>query len=66
MSIPARFQRTVLHAASQTSVNMDAVNATPSSSGAAGASNAASANVAAVKKQAFTFEVRLMLFVIWE
>ena len=35
---------------------MDAVNATPSSSGAAGASNAAGANVAAVKKQAFTFD----------
>lgn len=57
VSIPARFQRTVLHAASPTSVNMDAVNSTPSSSGAAGAANAASANVAAVKKQAFTFDI---------
>ncbi|THH16638.1 hypothetical protein EW146_g4034 [Bondarzewia mesenterica] len=56
VSIPARFQRAALHAASSTSVAMDATTSTPSSSGASSATvGNASAN-ANTKKQVFTFD----------
>ncbi|KAG9318633.1 kinesin domain-containing protein [Chiua virens] len=53
VSIPARFQRTVIHATNSTTVSVDAVSATPTASGAATASSSPSTPG---KKQVFTFD----------
>ncbi|KAI0078121.1 kinesin-domain-containing protein [Panus rudis PR-1116 ss-1] len=53
-SIPARFQRTVIHAISPTSVSVDATAPTPASAGSSTAVSAASS--ANAKKQVFTFD----------
>ncbi|KAG0694330.1 kinesin [Suillus ampliporus] len=54
VSIPARFQRSVIHAASSTSVTVDASSATPAASGSATA--VATPSTSAGKKQIFTFD----------
>lgn len=54
VSIPARFQRTVIHATSSTSVTVDASSATPATSGSATA--VASPSTTIGKKQVFTFD----------
>ncbi|KAL4077254.1 hypothetical protein V8B97DRAFT_1413252 [Scleroderma yunnanense] len=53
-SIPARFQRIVIHATSQTSVAVDASSAAPAASGSATAVATAAASPA--KKQVFAFD----------
>ncbi|KAJ3842253.1 kinesin domain-containing protein [Lentinula raphanica] len=53
-SIPARFQRTVIHATSSTSVAVEATSSTPASGGAAAATSATSGPVG--KKQHFSFD----------
>ncbi|KIK91754.1 hypothetical protein PAXRUDRAFT_830557 [Paxillus rubicundulus Ve08.2h10] len=52
-SIPARFQRTIIHATSATTVTVDAASAAPAASGSA---TAVSAPSAIGKKQVFTFD----------
>lgn len=52
-SIPARFQRTVIHAAGPTAVAVDATSAAPSGAGAAQTGSAATATG---KKQTFSFD----------
>ncbi|KAG1826831.1 kinesin domain-containing protein [Suillus subaureus] len=54
VSIPARFQRTVIHGTSSTSVTVDASAAAPTASGSATA--VATPSTAAGKKQVFTFD----------
>ncbi|KAG1756320.1 kinesin domain-containing protein [Suillus paluster] len=54
VSIPARFQRTVIHAASSTIVNVDASSASPTASGSATAVATPSTSIG--KKQVFTFD----------
>ncbi|KAH7915305.1 kinesin-domain-containing protein, partial [Hygrophoropsis aurantiaca] len=54
VSIPARFQRQVVHGTSATTVAVDAANATPAGSGSATA--VASPTTSATKKQVFTFD----------
>ncbi|KAI0032831.1 hypothetical protein K488DRAFT_49051 [Vararia minispora EC-137] len=56
ISIPARFQRTVIHAFSNTSVQVDPVSSTPSNPNASAPSPSASNAAAQVKKQQFTFD----------
>ncbi|KAA1469366.1 kinesin-domain-containing protein [Dentipellis sp. KUC8613] len=56
VNIPARFQRTVLHAASPTSVAVDSTASTPSSSGASTATAPNASSAANAKKQLFTFD----------
>ncbi|KAG7092844.1 hypothetical protein E1B28_009158 [Marasmius oreades] len=53
-SIPARFQRTVIHSTSSTSVSIETSSSTPQASGAAAASSSATGS--APKKQHFTFD----------
>ncbi|KAJ4478498.1 kinesin domain-containing protein [Lentinula aciculospora] len=53
-SIPARFQRTVIHATSSTSVSVEATSSTPAAGGAAAATSTASGP--GVKKQLFSFD----------
>ncbi|KAG2146886.1 kinesin-domain-containing protein [Suillus bovinus] len=53
VSIPARFQRTVIHGTSSTSVTVDASSAAPTASGSA---TAVATPSAAGKKQVFTFD----------
>ena len=52
-SIPARFQRTVIHATTPTSVSVDAVSAAPATSGSA---TALASPSTPGKKQVFTFD----------
>ncbi|KAG2364519.1 kinesin [Suillus spraguei] len=54
VSIPARFQRIVIHGTSSTSVTVDASSAAPTASGSATA--VATPSTAAGKKQVFTFD----------
>ncbi|KAJ3793772.1 kinesin domain-containing protein [Lentinula aff. detonsa] len=54
-SIPARFQRTVIHATSSTSVAVEATSSTPAAGGAAGAASTATSGPGA-KKQHFSFD----------
>ncbi|KAG1800889.1 kinesin-domain-containing protein [Suillus plorans] len=54
VSIPARFQRSVIHGTSSTSVTVDASSAAPTASGSATA--VATPSTAAGKKQVFTFD----------
>ncbi|KAG1778505.1 kinesin-domain-containing protein [Suillus placidus] len=54
VSIPARFQRTVIHGTSSTIVTVDASSAAPTASGSATA--VATPSTAAGKKQVFTFD----------
>ncbi|KAG1754309.1 kinesin-domain-containing protein [Suillus lakei] len=54
VSIPARFQRTVIHGTSSTIVTVDASSAAPAASGSATA--VATPSIAAGKKQVFTFD----------
>ncbi|KAF5388989.1 hypothetical protein D9757_005088 [Collybiopsis confluens] len=54
-SIPARFQRTVIHANSSTSVSVEATSSTPAASGAAAVASATAAGPGA-KKQLFSFD----------
>jgi kinesin family protein 4/21/27 len=56
VSIPARFQRTVIHATSTSSVAVEATLQTPSSGGAAAAATASSSLGPAAKKQNFSFD----------
>ncbi|KAF9227741.1 kinesin-domain-containing protein [Gyrodon lividus] len=53
-SIPARFQRTIIHATSATTVTVDAASAAPAASGTATAVSAPTATTG--KKQVFTFD----------
>lgn len=55
-SIPARFQRTVIHATSSTSVAVEASSGAPAAGGAAGAAATATSSTAAAKKQTFSFD----------
>ncbi|KAJ3722777.1 kinesin domain-containing protein [Lentinula guzmanii] len=54
-SIPARFQRTVIHATSSTSVAVEATSSTPAAGGAAAAASTATSGPGA-KKQHFSFD----------
>ncbi|KIK61893.1 hypothetical protein GYMLUDRAFT_243060 [Collybiopsis luxurians FD-317 M1] len=54
-SIPARFQRTVIHATSTTSVAVEATSSTPAAGGAAAAASA-TASAPGAKKQHFSFD----------
>ncbi|KAF9077216.1 kinesin [Rhodocollybia butyracea] len=56
VSIPARFQRTVIHATSPSSVAVEATSQTPTSGGAAGAATASSSLGPVAKKQNFLFD----------
>jgi kinesin family protein 4/21/27 len=57
INIPARFQRTVIHTTSSTSVSIDVTTSTPPASGAGTASAPSSpSQVASAKKQQFTFD----------
>ncbi|THU88609.1 kinesin [Dendrothele bispora CBS 962.96] len=54
-SIPARFQRTVIHASSSTSVAVEATSSAPAAAGATAAASATASGPAS-KKQHFTFD----------
>ncbi|KDQ61130.1 hypothetical protein JAAARDRAFT_32135 [Jaapia argillacea MUCL 33604] len=55
-SIPARFQRAVVHSVSNTTVSIDAFSAAPASAGASSASAAPPSSGPSNKKQLFTFD----------
>jgi hypothetical protein len=55
-SIPARFQRAVIHPASQTTVVVDASSSAPTSAGPPATASSAPPSVIGTKKQSFTFD----------
>jgi hypothetical protein len=55
-SIPARFQRTVIHPTSPTSVTVDTASSAPATAGSAPSTTPVASSAVSAKKQAFAFD----------